>query len=190
VLGNEIRIESIQTAVTHILSAVGENPARDGLIGTPNRVARMYDEMLGGYSVDPVALLNNALFDAEYDEMVVVSGIEFHSLCEHHMLPFSGVANVAYLPNRQVVGLSKIPRIVDMYARRLQIQEKMTRQISETLSTLIEPLGIGVVLTASHMCSSIRGVRTRGAKMTTSSMLGEFRTNTATREEFLSHIQC
>jgi GTP cyclohydrolase I len=190
VLRNEIRIESIQTAVTHILSAVGENPARDGLIGTPNRVARMYDEMLGGYSVDPVALLNNALFDAEYDEMVVVSGIEFHSLCEHHMLPFSGVANVAYLPNRQVVGLSKIPRIVDMYARRLQIQEKMTRQISETLSTLIEPLGIGVVLTASHMCSSIRGVRTRGAKMTTSSMLGEFRTNTATREEFLSHIQC
>ena len=189
-IGNEIRIESIQTAVTHILSAVGEDPARDGLIGTPNRVARMYDEMLGGYSVDPVALLNNALFDAEYDEMVVVSGIEFHSLCEHHMLPFSGVANVAYLPNRQVVGLSKIPRIVDMYARRLQIQEKMTRQISETLSTLIEPLGIGVVLTASHMCSSIRGVRTRGAKMTTSSMLGEFRTNTATREEFLSHIQC
>ena len=189
-LRNEIRIESIQTAVTHILSAVGENPARDGLIGTPNRVARMYDEMLGGYSVDPVALLNNALFDAEYDEMVVVSGIEFHSLCEHHMLPFSGVANVAYLPNRQVVGLSKIPRIVDMYARRLQIQEKMTRQISETLSTLIEPLGIEVVLTASHMCSSIRGARTRGAKMTTSSMLGEFRTNTATREEFLSHIQC
>ena len=189
-LGNEIRIESIQTAVTHILSAVGEDPARDGLIGTPNRVARMYDEMLGGYSVDPVALLNNALFDAEYDEMVVVSGIEFHSLCEHHMLPFSGVANVAYLPDRQVVGLSKIPRIVDMYARRLQIQEKMTRQISETLSTLIAPLGIGVVLTASHMCSSIRGVRTRGAKMTTSSMLGEFRTNLATREEFLSHIQC
>ena len=189
-LRNEIRIESIQTAVTHILSAVGENPARDGLIGTPNRVARMYDEMLGGYSVDPVALLNNALFDAEYDEMVVVSGIEFHSLCEHHMLPFSGVANVAYLPNRQVVGLSKIPRIVDMYARRLQIQEKMTRQISETLSTLIEPLGIGVVLTASHMCSSIRGVHKPGAKMTTSSMLGEFRTNTATREEFLSHIQC
>ena len=189
-LANEIRIGSIQTAVSHILSAVGENPDREGLIGTPNRVARMYEELLGGYTVDPVALLNNALFDAEYDEMVVVSGIEFHSLCEHHMLPFSGVANVAYLPNRQVVGLSKIPRIVDMYARRLQIQEKMTKQISETLSTLIEPVGVGVVLTASHMCSSIRGVRTRGAKMTTSSMLGEFRTNRSIREEFLSHIQC
>jgi GTP cyclohydrolase I len=123
--------------------------------------------------------------------MVVVSGIEFHSLCEHHMLPFSGVANVAYLPDRQVVGLSNIPRIVDMYARRLQIQERMTKQIAETLSTLVEPLGVGVVLTASHMCSSIRGVRTRGSKkMTTSAMLSEFRTNRSTREELLSHIQC
>lgn len=122
--------------------------------------------------------------------MVVVSGIEFHSLCEHHMLPFSGVANVAYLPDRQIVGLSKIPRIVDMYARRLQIQERMTKQIAETLSTLVEPLGVGVVLTASHMCSSIRGVRTRGSKMTTSAMLGEFRTNRSTREELLSHIRC
>ena len=189
-LANETRVGSIQAAVSSILRAVGENPDRDGLIGTPSRVARMYDELLGGYSADPVALLNNALFDAEYDEMVVVSGIEFHSLCEHHMLPFSGVANVAYLPDRQVVGLSKIPRIVDMYARRLQIQERMTKQIAETLSTLVEPLGVGIVLTASHMCSSIRGVRTRGSKMTTSAMLGEFRTNRSTREEFLSHIQC
>lgn len=180
---------TVELAVTSILEAVGENPEREGLLETPRRVSRMYDELLSGYSVDPVALLNNALFDAEYDEMVVVSGIEFHSLCEHHMLPFSGEANVGYLPGSRIVGLSKIPRIVDMYARRLQVQERMTKQIAETISTLVEPRGVAVVLKASHMCSMMRGVGKQNSEMLTSSMLGEFRTNRSTREEFLSHIQ-
>ncbi len=179
---------SVESAVIEILTAVGEDPGREGLIDTPNRVSRMYEELLSGYSTDAVALLNNALFDAEYDEMVVVSGIEFHSLCEHHMLPFSGEANVGYLPGSKVVGLSKIPRIVDMYARRLQVQERMTKQIAETISTLVEPRGVGVVLKASHMCSTVRGVRKQNSEMLTSSMLGEFRTNRTTRQEFLSHI--
>jgi GTP cyclohydrolase I len=188
----EPRVETatdLESAVTAILTAVGENPDREGLLETPKRVSRMYEEILSGYSVDPIALLNNALFDAEYDEMVVVRGVEFHSLCEHHMLPFSGEANVGYLPGSRVVGLSKIPRIVDMYARRLQVQERMTKQIAETISTLVEPRGVGVVVKASHMCSVMRGVRKQNSEMLTSSMLGEFRTNRSTREEFLSHIQ-
>jgi GTP cyclohydrolase I len=188
----EPRVETatdLESAVTAILTAVGENPDREGLLETPKRVSRMYQEILSGYSVDPIALLNNALFDAEYDEMVVVRGVEFHSLCEHHMLPFSGEANVGYLPGSRVVGLSKIPRIVDMYARRLQVQERMTKQIAETISTLVEPRGVGVVVKASHMCSVMRGVRKQNSEMLTSSMLGEFRTNRSTREEFLSHIQ-
>lgn len=180
---------SLESSVAEILRAVGEDPGREGLVDTPKRVARMYEELLSGYSVDPVRLLNNALFDADYDEMVVVSGIEFHSLCEHHMLPFSGTASVGYLPRTKVVGLSKIPRIVDMYARRLQVQERMTKQIAETISTLVEPRGVGVVVSASHMCSVMRGVRKQNAEMRTSSMLGEFRTNRSTRQEFLFHLR-
>ena len=171
-----------------MLRAVGEDPEREGLVDTPKRVARMYEELLSGYRVDPVGLLNNALYDADYDEMVVVSGIEFHSLCEHHLLPFSGVASVGYLPGSKVIGLSKIPRIVDMYARRLQVQERMTKQIAETISTLVEPRGVGVVIKASHMCSVMRGVRKQNSEMRTSSMLGEFRKNRSTRQEFLFHV--
>jgi GTP cyclohydrolase I len=149
----------------------------------------MYEELLSGYNTDPITLLNNALFDAEYDEMVVVRGIEFHSLCEHHMLPFTGEASVGYLPGAKIVGLSKIPRIVDMFARRLQVQERLTKQIAETINTLVQPRGVAVVVNGSHMCSVMRGVKKQNSEMITSSMLGEFKINSSTRNEFLSHIR-
>lgn len=186
---NKTRVETIENAIVELLEAVGEDPTREGLIGTPNRVARMYGELLSGYNVDPTELLNGALFDVEHEQMVIVTNIEFQSLCEHHMLPFTGVANVAYVPNKQVVGLSKIPRIVDMYARRLQIQERMTKQIAETVSTLVEPLGVGVTLTGSHMCSTIRGVRKQNSLMTTSCMTGSLKSDSLLRSEFLTQIQ-
>ena len=186
---NKTRVESIEHAIVDVLEAVGEDPTREGLMGTPNRVARMYGELLSGYSVDPIELLNGALFDVEHEQMVIVTNIEFQSLCEHHMLPFTGFANVAYVPNKQVVGLSKIPRIVDMYAQRLQIQERMTKQIAETVSTLVEPLGVGVTLTGSHMCSTIRGVRKQNSLMTTNFMTGSLRSDSLLRSEFLTQIQ-
>jgi GTP cyclohydrolase I len=186
---HETRVETIENAVVDVLRAVGEDATRDGLIGTPNRVARMYGELLSGYNVDPTELLNGALFDVEHEQMVIVTNIEFQSLCEHHMLPFTGTANVAYVPDKKVVGLSKIPRIVDMYARRLQIQERMTKQIAETVSTLVEPLGVGVTLTGSHMCSTIRGVRKQNSLMTTSCMTGSLKSDSLLRSEFLTQIQ-
>jgi GTP cyclohydrolase I len=186
---NKTRIESIESAVLDVLEAVGEDPTREGLVGTPNRVARMYGELLSGYNVDPTELLNGALFDVEHEQMVIVTNIEFQSLCEHHMLPFTGLAHVAYVPDNKVVGLSKIPRIVDMYARRFQIQERMTKQIAETVSTLVEPLGVGVILTGSHMCSTIRGVRKQHSLMTTNSMTGSLRSDSLLRSEFLTQIQ-
>lgn len=186
---NKTRIESIESAVLDVLEAVGEDSTREGLVGTPNRVARMYGELLSGYNVDPTELLNGALFDVEHEQMVIVTNIEFQSLCEHHMLPFTGVAHVAYVPDNKVVGLSKIPRIVDMYARRLQIQERMTKQIAETVSTLVEPLGVGVILTGSHMCSTIRGVRKQHSLMSTNSMTGSLRSDSLLRSEFLTQIQ-
>ncbi|GAB4499876.1 MAG: GTP cyclohydrolase I FolE [Anaerolineales bacterium] len=180
--------QTIEDAVYEILQAVGEDPQREGLQGTPNRVARMYGELLAGYRTDPIALVNDALFDVHYDEMVLVRNIEFYSLCEHHMLPFVGRAHVAYIPNGHVIGLSKIPRIVDMFARRLQIQERMTRQIAEFIDTLLEPKGVAVVVEGVHMCSMIRGVKKHDASMTTSAMMGLFRNNPATRQEFLDNI--
>ena len=179
----------IETAVTAILKAVGEDPSREGLLKTPTRVSKMYEELLSGYRTNAAELLNGALFDADYDEMVVVSGIEFHSLCEHHMLPFSGHASVGYLPGHKVVGLSKIPRIVDMYARRFQVQERMTKQIAETIVSLVQPRGVGVIVRGSHMCSVMRGVKKQDSDMLTSSMLGDFKSNPATREEFLTHVR-
>jgi len=180
--------ETIENAVRDVLTSIGEDPAREGLVGTPKRVARMYGELLGGYGVDPTALLNGALFDVEHEQMVIVTNIEFQSLCEHHMLPFTGVAHVAYVPNGKVVGLSKIPRIVDMYARRLQIQERMTKQIGETISTLVEPLGVGVFVTGSHMCSTIRGVRKQNSRMTTNFFSGSLKSDNLLRSQFLSQI--
>ncbi|MEW6179492.1 MAG: GTP cyclohydrolase I FolE [Chloroflexota bacterium] len=183
-----IDFDTIQENVESILRAIGENPERDGLKRTPERVARMYEELLAGYRTDPVALVNDALFEVDYDEMVIVRDIEFYSLCEHHMLPFIGRAHVAYIPHGRVIGLSKIPRIVDMFARRLQVQERMTRQIADFLQEVLHPRGVAVVVEAIHMCSMIRGVKKHDSRMTTSSMLGAFRNNMATRMEFLDNI--
>jgi len=179
---------AIEEAVFRVLTAVGEDPQREGLQFTPRRVARMYHELLGGYTMDPSAVINGALFDVQYDEMVIVHDIEFYSMCEHHMLPFIGRAHVAYIPNGKVLGLSKIPRIVDMYARRLQVQERMTRQIADFLRDLLKPQGVAVVVEAMHLCSMMRGVKKHDARMTTSAMHGAFRANLASREEFLANI--
>ncbi|HOG79391.1 MAG TPA: GTP cyclohydrolase I FolE [Anaerolineaceae bacterium] len=181
-------LDTIQSSVRQILTAVGEDADRQGLQRTPERVARAYEELLSGYRTDPLALVNDALFDVEYDEMVVVRDIEFYSLCEHHMLPFIGRAHVAYIPNGRVIGLSKIPRIVDMFARRLQVQERMTRQIADLLCELLNPAGVGVVVEALHLCSMIRGVKKHDSRMTTSTMFGVFRTDLALRMEFLDNI--
>jgi len=180
--------ESIRNAVIEVIKGVGEDPEREGLRNTPDRVSRMYAELLSGYSADPDKIINGALFHINYDEMVLVRDIEFYSLCEHHMLPFLGRAHVAYLPKGRVIGLSKIPRIVDMYARRLQVQERMTRQIADFLQETLEPYGVAVVVEAMHLCSMMRGVKKHDARMTTSAMHGAFRANLATREEFLENI--
>jgi GTP cyclohydrolase I len=187
-LEGEVNLDAIRKSVHAILAAIGEDPDREGLIRTPNRVAKMYDELLSGYRTDPIELVNGAVFEVKYDEVVIVRDIEFYSLCEHHMLPFIGRAHVAYIPNNCVIGLSKIPRIVDMFARRLQVQERMTHQIADFLMELLHPGGVAVVLEAMHMCSMIRGVKKHDARMTTSTMLGSFRTNMATRMEFLDNI--
>jgi len=186
--GDGIDTQAIQESVRRMLIAFGENPERQGLIRTPERVASMYEELLAGYRVDPVELINEAIFDVNYDEMVVVRDIEFYSLCEHHMLPFIGRAHVAYIPRGKVIGLSKIPRVVDMFARRLQVQERMTRQIADFLNEVLNPLGVAVVVEAIHMCAMIRGVKKHNSRMTTSTMLGAFRTSMATRMEFLDNI--
>ena len=185
---SEVDLEKIEKSVENILVAIGEDPEREGLKKTPDRVARAYREMLDGYRTDPIKLVNKALFTVEYDDMVVVRDIEFFSMCEHHMLPFLGRAHVAYLPKDKVIGLSKIPRIVDMFSRRLQVQERMTRQIADFLNILLKPRGVAVVVEAVHMCAMIRGVKKHDARMTTSSMLGAFRTREATRMEFLDNI--
>ena len=180
--------EAIQEAVSDILKAVGEDPEREGLVNTPHRVSRMYAELLSGYTMEPEKIVNGALFHINYDEMVLVRDIEFYSLCEHHMLPFLGRAHVAYLPKGKVIGLSKIPRIVDMFARRLQVQERMTRQIADLIQEFLEPHGVAVVVEAVHLCSMMRGVKKHDARMTTSAMHGSFRSNLATRQEFLENI--
>jgi len=184
----EIQKDNIEFAVESILLNIGENPEREGLVKTPNRVARMFDELTAGYHIDPVALINGAIFSVDYDEMVVVKDIDFHSLCEHHMLPFYGKAHVAYIPNGKVVGLSKIPRIVEMFARRLQIQEQMTSQIANFIEETLEPKGVAVVVEGAHMCAMMRGVKKANTKMTTSKMLGSFREDDKLRAEFLAHI--
>ncbi|MEW6403993.1 MAG: GTP cyclohydrolase I FolE [Chloroflexota bacterium] len=180
--------KAIESAVENMLRAFGEDPEREGLRNTPKRVARMYPELLSGYRTDPEKIVNNALFDVTYEDMVIVRDIEFYSLCEHHMLPFMGHAHVAYIPSGKVLGLSKIPRIVDMYARRLQVQERMTRQIADFISHLLKPQGVAVVVEALHLCAMMRGVKKQDARMTTSAMHGGFRNNIATRQEFLDNI--
>ncbi len=178
----------IEEAVHKILDAIGENPQRQGLRRTPRRVAKMYEELTAGYHVDPIALVNDAIFDISYDEMVIVKNIDYHSLCEHHLLPFYGKAHVAYIPNGKVIGLSKIPRIVEMYARRLQVQERMTVQVAEFINELLHPQGVAVICEGIHMCAAMRGVKKANTRMVTSAMLGNFRENPRTRNEFLEHV--
>jgi len=178
----------IECAVQVILEAIGEDPSRQGLLETPARIARMFRELTAGYHVDPEKLINGAVFDINYDQMVVVKNIDYYSMCEHHMLPFLGQAHVAYIPDGRVIGLSKIPRIVEMFARRLQVQERMTQQIAEFLMNTLHPLGVAVVVQGLHMCAAMRGVKKANARMTTSAMLGSFRTNQSTRAEFFEHI--
>lgn len=179
---------SLEGAVRTLLGEIGEDPTRDGLVRTPERMRRMYGELTAGYRTDPDALINGACFEVDYDEMVVVRDIEFYSLCEHHLLPFYGRAHVGYLPRGRVIGLSKIPRIVDLYAHRLQVQERMTVQIADLLMERLRPKGVGCVVEATHLCTMMRGVRKQEATMVTSSMLGTFRSDARTRGEFLTFI--
>ncbi len=185
---NDIDEASIEDAVIQLLKAFGEEPSRPGLIRTPGRVAQMYKELLMGYRIDPVAMVNDALFEVTYDEMVLVRDIEFYSLCEHHLLPFMGRAHVAYFPRGKVIGLSKIPRVVDFFSRRLQLQERLTRQVADFINELLDPHGVAVVVEGIHLCAMMRGVQKHEARMTTSAMLGAFRTSIATRQEFLDNI--
>ncbi|HEV57005.1 MAG TPA: GTP cyclohydrolase I FolE [Phycisphaerales bacterium] len=178
----------IECAVRDILQAIGEDVQREGLLDTPARVARAYAELTAGYHVDPVKLINDAIFDVQYDQMVIVRDIDFYSLCEHHLLPFLGQVSVAYIPDGRVIGLSKIPRIVEMFARRLQVQERMTQEIAEFLNETLHPLGVAVVAEGLHMCAAMRGVKKANARMVTSAMLGAFKENATTRNEFFGHI--
>jgi GTP cyclohydrolase I len=181
--------QAIEAAVRTILANVGEDPERDGLIGTPDRIARMYDEVLGGYKADPVKLVNGALFDVDYSETVLVRDIEYFSMCEHHMLPFYGRAHVAYIPSNKVIGLSKIPRLVDMFARRLQVQERMTNQIADMLDEILAPRGVAVAIEGQHMCSTMRGVKKEHPVMFTTRFLGQFDEDRESRKEFLSLVR-
>lgn len=176
-------------AIREILISVGEDPQREGLRRTPERVARMYEELLAGYRQDPIALINDAIFDVDYNEIVLVKDIEYYSLCEHHLLPFYGVAHVAYIPDGKVIGLSKIPRIVDLFARRLQLQERMTHQIAAFLNEVLHPKGVAVVIEGAHLCSMMRGVKKANARMVTSAMLGAFKDDARTRAEFLELLK-
>jgi GTP cyclohydrolase I len=184
----EMDLDAIESSVGTILEAIGEDPEREGLIKTPHRVAKSYKELLAGYRMDPKAIINGAVFDVAYDEMVIVRDIEFYSMCEHHMLPFMGRVHVAYIPSDKVIGLSKIPRIVDLFSRRLQVQERMTTQIANYIDVVLKPQGVAVVAEGMHMCMMLRGVKKKDARMTTSAMLGIFRDDMSTRMEFLDNI--
>ena len=185
-----INYPEAQRAIAQLLSAVGEDPQRDGLRDTPERVARMYAELLYGYWVDPVALVNGALFDETYDEMVIVRDIEYYSLCEHHLLPFFGVVHVAYIPSKhgKITGLSKVARLVRTVAARLQLQERLTSTIADTLVAALQPEGVMVLVRAEHLCMTMRGVRAPGTEVVTSAVRGIFRTNAATRAEVLALV--
>jgi GTP cyclohydrolase IA len=179
----------MQDLITRLLEAVGEDPTREGLLKTPERVARSMEYLTSGYRTDIGDVLNGALFTVDYNEMVIVRDIDFYSLCEHHMLPFFGKCHVAYIPNGKVIGLSKVPRLVDMFARRLQLQERMTNQIAETIRETIQPLGVAVVCEGTHLCMAMRGVEKQQSTTVTSAMLGAFRSDARTRGEFLQLIK-
>jgi len=175
--------------IRQLLAELGENPAREGLLDTPKRVEKALRFLTSGYTADVDSVLNNALFTVDYNEMVIVKDIDFYSLCEHHMLPFFGKCHIAYIPNGKVIGLSKIPRLVEVFARRLQIQERMTNEIAETIRAKIDPLGVAVVIEATHLCMAMRGVEKQNAFAITSAMLGGFRSDARTRMEFLELIR-
>jgi GTP cyclohydrolase I len=181
--------DPIAELVESLLVELGEDPDRQGLKATPDRVSRSLRELTAGYGVKPEEVIADAIFDQDYDEMVLVKDIAFYSLCEHHMLPFFGHVHVGYLPNGKVVGLSKIPRLIEIYARRLQIQEQLTREIAEALNSALAPKGVGVVIEARHLCMEMRGVETPGGRMITSCMLGTFRKDPRTRAEFLDLVR-
>jgi len=179
----------IEPLIRQLLAELGEDPAREGLRNTPTRVERAFKFLTGGYDIDPDDLLNEALFTVDYSEMVIVKDIDFYSLCEHHLLPFFGKCHVAYIPRHKVIGLSKLPRLVDMFSRRLQLQERLTSQIAETIRDKITPLGVAVVMEGTHLCMAMRGVEKQNSVAVTSAMFGAFRDNARTRMEFLELIR-
>jgi len=185
---NQEIIDRLSFHYHEILKLIGENPERDGLLKTPERVAKAMQFLTHGYDLDPAEILRSAMFKEDYKQMVLVKDIEIYSMCEHHMIPFFGKAHVAYVPKGKVLGLSKIPRIVDMFAHRLQVQERMTQQIAEFIQEVIDPWGVGVVIDGQHLCMMMRGIKKEQAKMTTSAMLGGFRKRLETRMEFLNRI--
>lgn len=184
-----IHLNGIEANVRQILEHMGEDPDREGLVKTPHRVARAFEYLTKGYQQDPQKILNQAKFTEEdYQEMVLVRDIDFYSMCEHHILPFFGRANVAYIPRHHIVGLSKIPRLVEVFSRRLQVQERLTTQIANTIMEVLDPLGVGVIIRAEHLCMRMRGVEKQNSVVTTSAMLGAFRDQQETREEFITLV--
>ena len=184
----EKNASKIVSLIKELLIEIGEDPTREGLVKTPERVAKAWQFLANGYKEDLESIINDAIFREEYDEMVTVKDIDFFSLCEHHLLPFFGKAHVSYIPNGKIIGLSKIPRIVDMFGRRLQVQERMTQQIAETINDVLSPKGVAVVLEGQHMCMQMRGVEKQNSYATTSAMIGQFRKDSKTRDEFLKII--
>ncbi len=185
----EERDQTLERLIRDVLKEIGEDPSREGLDRTPERVAKAYRYLTSGYGQDVAEVLNGALFTEEYDEMVVVKDIDFYSLCEHHLLPFVGKCHIAYMPSRKIVGLSKIARLVEMFSRRLQVQERLTTQIAQTINDVLQPRGVAVVMEALHMCMLMRGVEKQNSKAVTSAMLGAFRDNQGTRAEFMELIK-
>ena len=179
---------TVEDSVRQILSHIGEDPAREGLVKTPYRVARAYEYLTKGYDQDPKEVINKAMFTEDYQEMVLVKDIDFFSLCEHHLLPFFGRAHVAYIPQHRIVGLSKVARLVEVFSRRLQVQERLTTQVANTIMEELDPLGVGVIIRAEHLCMRMRGVEKQNSIVTTSAMLGAFRNQQATREEFITLV--
>jgi len=185
----DLSVFSTQDLYRELLLRIGEDPERDGLKRTPERMEKANAFLTSGYAMDPARILRGALFKVDYDEMVIVKDIEFYSMCEHHMLPFFGRAHVAYIPNGRVIGLSKIPRLVDVFARRLQVQERLTREVADAIEEAVAPQGVGVVIEAEHMCMMMRGVEKQGSTTVTSAMRGVFRSEQQTRNEFLSLVR-
>ena len=180
--------KNLEALTKKLLEEIGENPQREGLVKTPDRVAKSWDFLTAGYKLDVGKLVNGAIFNEDYDEMVLVKEIEYYSLCEHHLLPFFGHAHIAYIPNGKIIGLSKIPRVVDLFSRRLQVQERMTQEIAQTIQRVLNPRGVAVVIEGQHMCMQMRGVQKKSAYMSTSHMLGIFRNDSKTRKEFLNLV--